>query len=351
MKTLNRRSIRRFAPANIGKALILVLLLAPVLLNAPGCGCYPGLSSNDGAADSLTEDPSGRNREDLDETHTAEGEPTPGCVLDPGSEHAPGSAPETISHPASHPASVSVPEPAPDYTPTPASAPDLTGPLIVITFDDGNDTDLTVAYPLMEARGMKGVSYINTATVGQDGKLDWEEIAFLLASGWDIGCHTHTHPWLTALTDDEIRDEMQAVDAAFLAAGFEPPLHHAYPFTAYDQRVKNIVAAYRLTARGGEYPAGDFNRSDPPWHSLPALRIYIGDEAYFERIKKRIDLAAAQKETLILYTHRLTEDPGPYDTDPYYFAKLLDHIDSLGIETVTMSYLYRAHRNEQAGRQ
>jgi len=72
-------------------------------------------------------------------------------------------------------------------------------PRIVFTFDDGTITDYTTAYPMMKARGVRGTSYIITSKVGNIGVMSWEQIIEMYKDGWDIQCHTHTHPRLIDL--------------------------------------------------------------------------------------------------------------------------------------------------------
>lgn len=72
-------------------------------------------------------------------------------------------------------------------------------PRIVFTFDDGTITDYTTVYPMMKARGLRGTSYIITSKVGNSGAMSWQQIIEMYEDGWDIQCHTHTHPRLTEL--------------------------------------------------------------------------------------------------------------------------------------------------------
>jgi len=52
---------------------------------------------------------------------------------------------------------------------------------VVISFDDGYETDYTTVYPLFKARSLKGTSYIVTSFIGQPDQLTWEQIALMRA--------------------------------------------------------------------------------------------------------------------------------------------------------------------------
>ncbi len=162
----------------------------------------------------------------------------------------------------------------------------------------------------------------------------------LKAAGWDIGCHTMNHPHLDELSQCKVCEEMIAVNEAFKANNLEPPDHHAYPFTDYSELVVKAVSNYRLTARRGEYPDFHFSWQDPNWLALPALRIYIKEEQCLQRVKEQVDQACNEKRLLFLYTHRISEEAGPYDTNPAYFAELLDYIVEREIRTATISEVY-----------
>jgi hypothetical protein len=49
-------------------------------------------------------------------------------------------------------------------------------PTVVVAFDDANESDYLIAYPLFAARGLKGTSYIVTSYIDGDQELHWTEI-------------------------------------------------------------------------------------------------------------------------------------------------------------------------------
>src|SRR5208337_3742739 len=54
-------------------------------------------------------------------------------------------------------------------------------PTVVVCFDDANESDYLVAYPLFQARGLKGTSYIVTSYIDEQDQLSWIEIAKMRA--------------------------------------------------------------------------------------------------------------------------------------------------------------------------
>jgi peptidoglycan/xylan/chitin deacetylase (PgdA/CDA1 family) len=68
---------------------------------------------------------------------------------------------------------------------------------IVITFDDGNITDYQYAFPIMQAHGFFGVSYVVANRLGADGFTGGSELEEMIAAGWEVGSHGYTHADLT----------------------------------------------------------------------------------------------------------------------------------------------------------
>jgi len=75
-------------------------------------------------------------------------------------------------------------------------------PRIVFTFDDGFDTDYYTVLPMFAERALLGTSYINTGKLGEEDMLTWDQVKEMIDIGWDIQCHSHTHPNLRDLVEN-----------------------------------------------------------------------------------------------------------------------------------------------------
>lgn len=79
---------------------------------------------------------------------------------------------------------------------------------VVFTFDDGGESFITVAAPILEKYGFKGIFFISTKQINTKGFLSTEQIKELDARGHTIGSHTHSHPKnLSLLSYNEIIEE------------------------------------------------------------------------------------------------------------------------------------------------
>jgi peptidoglycan/xylan/chitin deacetylase (PgdA/CDA1 family) len=81
---------------------------------------------------------------------------------------------------------------------------------VVITFDDGYESDFAIALPLLLEFGFRAVFFICLEFVGKPGYLSWGQIRALVAAGMSVQSHGLTHRDLTKLSAVELVDELTA---------------------------------------------------------------------------------------------------------------------------------------------
>ena len=101
------------------------------------------------------------------------------------------------------------------------------GHQIVITFDDGNKSDLVNA-ELLARHGMTAMFFISTANIGRDGYLDEDDIRKLDGMGMLIGSHSHHHKRLNKLPYAEARIQLKTSKQCL-----EAILGHAVQYVAF----------------------------------------------------------------------------------------------------------------------
>lgn len=123
-------------------------------------------------------------------------------------------------------------------------------PSVCITFDDGCETDLMAAAPVLRAAGFHATFYVTAGFVGTPGYLSAQQLRGLDAQGFEIGCHSMTHLYLPDLTEPELKREI--LDAKF---EIEQTLSHAIehfscPGGRYDGRTLEMArrAGFRSVA-------------------------------------------------------------------------------------------------------
>ncbi|MHB1459389.1 MAG: polysaccharide deacetylase family protein [Armatimonadota bacterium] len=79
---------------------------------------------------------------------------------------------------------------------------------VMITFDDGHVSNLTLAIPILEKHKCHAEFFITTGYVGKPGYLDRKQIKSLQKAGMGIGSHTVSHPMLDELEPSRIQEEL-----------------------------------------------------------------------------------------------------------------------------------------------
>lgn len=215
--------------------------------------------------------------------------------------------------------------------------------LMVVSFDDFNDSDYLLAYPTLKALGVRGTSYAHTSPITAEG---WGRAREMISDGWDIQCHTVNHPDLRALSDHDILAELEGANAAFTSNGLPPPQHHAYPSGLYDDRVKGIVKQYRKTARSTRADTYDgINRDTLDLYELHPVGGDMKTEADWDYLRDRLDQAYKNNRIVITIHHHThaASDPNPpvLSTRVDLLKKAVDYAQQKGFRVVTISELYR----------
>ena len=167
------------------------------------------------------------------------------------------------------------------------------GRRVAVTFDDGYQSVLELAQPILSALGYVATVFVPTALVGLPGPMawpgidhwlggphedelegmSWDELGSLLEEGWEVGSHTHTHPRLTELDDERLRDELvRSREVASERLG-RPCESLAYPYGDHDERVVELARECGYS-RAATLPAGLPAPRPLAW---PRIGVYHGD--------------------------------------------------------------------------
>jgi peptidoglycan/xylan/chitin deacetylase (PgdA/CDA1 family) len=153
------------------------------------------------------------------------------------------------------------------------------GPLprkaVVLSFDDGFDTDYSRALPILAAHGWAGtlnlaLSHYEHGSWG----LNRRTIGALLRGGWELDSHSKTHPSLRGLGHRALREEVNA-SRRFLRRTFNVPVNFfAYPSGEYDARA--VAAVKRAGYLGAVTTNPHFARPREPY-TLGRIEVVRGD--------------------------------------------------------------------------
>jgi peptidoglycan/xylan/chitin deacetylase (PgdA/CDA1 family) len=114
---------------------------------------------------------------------------------------------------------------------------DPESPGAVITFDDGCETDLVTAAPLLRELGFCATFYATVGFLDKRGYLTRSQLRELSDLGMEIGSHSMTHPYLPDLSDEDLAREIAASKAELEEITGHPVHHFSCPGGRWDERV------------------------------------------------------------------------------------------------------------------
>lgn len=121
---------------------------------------------------------------------------------------------------------------------------------VAITFDDGCETDILSAAPVLKELDFGATFYVTSGWSGKPGFLSPSQIGELYSLGFEIGCHSMNHAYLTDL--DEAGLQREIVDSKLQLEEIigRPVEHFSCPGGRYNQRVEQVArdAGYSTVA-------------------------------------------------------------------------------------------------------
>ena len=215
-------------------------------------------------------------------------------------------------------------------------------PIVSFTFDDGHISHVENVLPLFKKYGIKGTAYIITRVTGNANNfhMNWDQINTLFKNGWEIGSHTHAHPYLTKLTDETIIFELDESIRYLKEHGFNPT-SISTPYGDFDNRVikfiKERFQSHR-TAWDVDYAVNTNGLNiikDPFYISVFELK----GSTTVNEAKKIIDLAIKNKTWLVFLLHVVKEGGKieRYEYDIKKLEQIVKYIIKKNVEVLTLS--------------
>lgn len=189
----------------------------------------------------------------------------------------------------------------------------------VLTFDDAYEDFYTLAWPVLKKYGLPATLFVPTRFIDEPDQIPLAERWIPKAGNkmkpmtWDqlrevaadplitIGLHTHSHPNLLKLSDEDIAKEITlSSDRLSAELGFSP-VHFAYPMGFYDARVQRVAQDHCQTATiiGGDL-ATPANTSR---YEVPRVPIRRSDGWFW--FKQRISGQLLGEEKFIMFVKQL----------------------------------------------
>lgn len=135
---------------------------------------------------------------------------------------------------------------------------------ILLTFDDGNRSDIEIAAPVLSRRGMTGRIFVLTGRLGAPGSLDRTDLRALQEWGFSIGSHGIDHVDWRSASPETLTNELRQSRSVLEDILGRPVTELAIPFGNYNARVLRAVreAGYAAawTSDGGPCDPAAFLR-------------------------------------------------------------------------------------------
>jgi len=136
------------------------------------------------------------------------------------------------------------------------------GPGVCITFDDGCETDLAAAAPVLREFGFNATFYLTAGFLGTPGYLNASQVRDLDAQGFQIGCHSMTHPYLSDLTELELKREVADAKLQIEQIVGHAIEHFSCPGGRYNQRTLQMARQAGFeTVANSQFYANSFRTS------------------------------------------------------------------------------------------
>lgn len=187
-------------------------------------------------------------------------------------------------------------------------------PAIAFSFDDGNESDYTIAYQALKKYGFSAISFIISDDVGQlvngglDQRLSLTQMQEMYNNGWDFGIHGKTYQNWTSLSLADAETSIKTCRNWLYTNGFKRTLDFcAYPENEYNDDIVAILKRYGINYARTTHEFPQFS----PVESF--MKIKLGFPLQ-QTLQGNIDLLEARIKNgglVNIYGHKLS-DSGAY---------------------------------------
>jgi peptidoglycan/xylan/chitin deacetylase (PgdA/CDA1 family) len=184
---------------------------------------------------------------------------------------------------------------------------------VSVTFDDGWYSQPTEARVLLNDRYLKGTFFLTIESLDWTGA-NWDMWRAVADDGHEVGSHTISHPSLSSLSDNELRDELSgSQDTINQNILTQTCLTLAYPYGDYNEFVETVTSEYYIAGREvwspgylNHYPGGDYDPVD-----FYAVGSFSFDASTHEQILDYLDSLEQHHAWFVVHIHDIDPDSYP----------------------------------------
>ncbi len=188
---------------------------------------------------------------------------------------------------------------------------------LLITFDDGHESDWIVAAPELARRNLHAIFFVVWSYLGRPGYLSREQVIEMRSQGFEIGSHGMTHTRLSQISLGDAADELRESKLRLEDLLQEPIAAFALPGGHYNDAVieaawtagyrRVMTLDFRIANRENRVmprmgPMASTTLKDFKW-MLEASRAGAIRHRTIEAIGERLQRLASYGETLLTRAH------------------------------------------------
>jgi peptidoglycan/xylan/chitin deacetylase (PgdA/CDA1 family) len=208
----------------------------------------------------------------------------------------------------------------------------LTRPLISITVDDGNASDISYVLPKLQTTAMPATFFVVSSYLGTPNHTTAAQVVQLKNAGMEIGAHTVTHPDLATLSVAAQQTEIVNSKTTLQNVTGVPIVSFAAPFGHYTSQTLDIIRSnftyHRSTGQNLNYR---------PTTNLYEIREkQIDPSTTAAQVSQWITEAVADNAWVVFMFHDVSTTPTATGTTPAVFDQMMNNIKNSGVTVKTM---------------
>ena len=221
--------------------------------------------------------------------------------------------------------------------------------LVVLTFDDGNRSDITFTAGVLERCGFGATFFITSGLVGQKASLKWSEVRQLREQGFEIANHSVNHPNMVEFSKEQSRVEIVGFDEACRQHDLPRATTFAYPGGHNTRLVVEVLTEerYRFARRCGdpELPVGNGGRGvayDPKIDHplLIPTTLFSEPDSTLDDLAWAVDQATGGRIAVLTF-HGVPDVHPHCSTDPAAFERYMKYLQARQCTVIAMRDLAR----------
>jgi peptidoglycan/xylan/chitin deacetylase (PgdA/CDA1 family) len=209
---------------------------------------------------------------------------------------------------------------------------------VMLTFDDGVESQYENAFPMLQERDMQAVAAVVPDSLNRPERLNIDHLREMRDAGWDVSSHPEGEAFMELDDPEAIRQDIESAHEYLDNRGFADGARHMFvPYHNTNEEVVEITREYHeLSSYFGGTP-NNVPFTDP----MHLSRVNMFDIDAFTAM---IDRAAEHNQLAIGLAHGVVPED-EIDDDPLadmttdQLAELLDYIEESDVQAVTASDL------------